>query len=175
MNTKTLILSTTSSSQIQTLNTVVLNDATTLNVILGDVYEDILPTSLKINWGDNNILYYDNDLYKLYRKESIIPEVLYGKFSKIFQTTYSFDYYPSKIATYKQMTSQFLIKYTNKDTTLITIPILIKSSEYFDSVYDIKLISSQILPEDGFKSHKFLTHNGSYIAEVEEPIIKSSI
>lgn len=175
MNTKTLILSTTSSSQIQTLNAVVLNDATTLNVSLGDVYEDIVPASLKINWGDNNILYYDNDLYKIYRTESIIPEVIYGKFSKILQNTYSFDYHPSKTATYKKMTAQFLIKYTNKDTTLITIPILIKSADYFESVYDMKLIASQVLPEDGFKSHKFLTHKGGYIVEVEEPIIKSSI
>jgi hypothetical protein len=110
MNTKTLILSTTSSSYNKVMDTVILNDATVLNISLGDVYEDVLPISLQINWGDNNILYYDNDLYKVYRKESIIPEVIYGKFSKILQDTYSFEYYPSKTATYKKMTAQFLIK-----------------------------------------------------------------
>lgn len=167
MNTKTLILSTNSSSYIEVMDTVIFNDATVLNVTLNDVYEDILPISLQINWGDNNILYYDNDLYKLYKKESIIPEVLYGKFSKILQNTYSFEYYPSKTATYKKMTAQFLIKYTNKDTTLITIPIEIRSADYFESVYDMKLISSHILPDNNIKTHKFLTNKGKYIVEVE--------
>jgi hypothetical protein len=170
MNTKTLILSTTSSSYNKVMDTVILNDATVLNISLGDVYEDVLPISLQINWGDNNILYYDNDLYKVYRKESIIPEVIYGKFSKILKDTYSFEYYPSKTATYKKMTAQFLIKYTNKDTTLITIPIEIRSADYFESVYDMKMISTHILPEDGFKTHKFLTSKGNYVVEVESPM-----
>jgi hypothetical protein len=60
MNTKTLILSTTSSSYIEVMDTMILNDATILNVSLGNLYEDVLPISLQINWGDNNILYYDN-------------------------------------------------------------------------------------------------------------------
>ena len=175
MNTKTLILSTTSSSYNKVMDTVILNDATVLNISLGDVYEDVLPISLQINWGDNNILYYDNDLYKVYRKESIIPEVIYGKFSKILQDTYSFEYYPSKTATYKKMTAQFLIKYTNKDTTLITIPIEIRSADYFESVYDMKMISTHILPEDGFKTHKFLTNKGNYVVEVESPMSENII
>jgi len=175
MNTKTLILSTTSSSYNKVMDTVILNDATVLNISLGDVYEDVLPISLQINWGDNNILYYDNDLYKVYRKESIIPEVIYGKFSKILQDTYSFEYYPSKTATYKKMTAQFLIKYTNKDTTLITIPIEIRSADYFESVYDMKMMSTHILPEDGFKTHKFLTSKGNYVVEVESPMSENII
>jgi hypothetical protein len=167
MNTKTLLLSTASSSYVEVMDTIIFNDATTLNVSLGNLYEDVLPISLQINWGDNNILYYDNDLYKVYKKESIIPEVIYGKFSKILQDTYSFEYYPSKTATYKRMTAQFLLKYTNKDITLITIPIEIRSADYFESVYDMKLISSHVLPEDGVKTHKFLTEKGKYIVEVE--------
>lgn len=170
MNTKTLVLSTISSSYNKTLDTIILNDATTLNVSLGNMYEDVLPLSLKINWGDNNILYYDNDLYKVYKKESIIPEIQYGKFSKILQGTYSFDYYPSKTATYKRMTAQFLIKYTNKDVTLITIPVEIRSADYFESVHDMKIIASNILPDDRLKSHKFLTQKGNYIVEVQDSI-----
>ena len=169
MNTKTLILSTTSSSSIQVLEPIILNDATILNVSFSDVYEDVLPLNLQINWGDNNILYYDNDLYTIYREESIFPEIIYGKFSKIFKNIYSFEYYPSKTATYKKMTAQFLIKYTNKNITLITIPIEIRSADYFESVYDMKLISSHVLPNEGLKSHKFLTYKGNYIVEVEEP------
>jgi len=167
MNTETLILSTTSSSYIKVMDTLILNDATVLNVSLYNLYEDVLPISLQINWGDNNILFYDNDLYKIYKKESIIPEVIYGKFSKILQNTYSFEYHPSKTATYKKMTAQFLIKYTNKDTTLITIPIEIRSADYFESVYDMKLISSHVLPDNNVKTHKFLTDKGKYIVEVE--------
>jgi hypothetical protein len=167
MNTETLILSTTSSSYIKVMDTMILNDVTVLNVSLYNLYEDVLPISLQINWGDNNILFYDNDLYKIYKKESIIPEVMYGKFSKILQNTYSFEYHPSKTATYKKMTAQFLIKYTNKDTTLITIPIEIRSADYFESVYDMKLISSRVLPDNNVKTHKFLTDKGKYIVEVE--------
>jgi hypothetical protein len=165
MNTKTVILSTNSSSFVDVMDTIILNDATTLNVMLGDVYEDVLPISLKINWGDDNILYYDNDLYKNYKTENIILEVVYGKFSKVLQETYSYDYYPSTTHTYKRTKAQFLLEYTNKNKTLITLPIEIRSSDYFESVGDIKMISTHVIPEDNIKLHKFVTDKDSYIVE----------
>lgn len=165
MNTKSIVLSTNSSSYVEVMDTLILNDATTLTVILGDVYEDVLPLSLKINWGDDNILYYDNDLYKNYRNESIINEIIYGKFSKILQQEYSFDYYPSTTHTYKRTKVQFLIEYTNNNKSLITLPIEIRSSDYFESVGDIKMISTHVIPEDNIKLHKFITDKYNYIVE----------
>lgn len=165
MNTKSIVLSTNSSSYVEVMDTLILNDATTLTVILGDVYEDVLPLSLKINWGDDNILYYDNDMYKNYRNESIINEIIYGKFSKILQQEYSFDYYPSTTHTYKRTKVQFLIEYTNNNKSLITLPIEIRSSDYFESVGDIKMISTHVIPEDNIKLHKFITDKYNYIVE----------
>lgn len=165
MNTKSIVLSTNSSSYVEVMDTLILNDATTLTVFLGDVYEDVLPLSLKINWGDDNILYYDNDLYKNYRNESIINEIIYGKFSKILQQEYSFDYYPSTTHTYKRTKVQFLIEYTNNNKSLITLPIEIRSSDYFESVGDIKMISTHVIPEDNIKLHKFITDKYNYIVE----------
>lgn len=165
MNTKSIVLSTNSSSYVEVMDTLILNDATTLTVFLGDVYEDVLPLSLKINWGDDNILYYDNDLYKNYRTESVINEIIYGKFSKILQQEYSFDYYPSTTHTYKRTKVQFLIEYTNNNKTLITLPIEIRSSDYFESVGDIKMISTHVIPEDNIKLHKFITDKYNYIVE----------
>ena len=165
MNTKSIVLSTNSSSYVEVMDTLILNDATTLTVFLGDVYEDVLPLSLKINWGDDNILYYDNDLYKNYRTESVINEIIYGKFSKILQQEYSFDYYPSTTHTYKRTKVQFLIEYTNNNKSLITLPIEIRSSDYFESVGDIKMISTHVIPEDNIKLHKFITDKYNYIVE----------
>jgi hypothetical protein len=34
----------------------------------------------------------------------------------------------------------------------------------------MKMISTHILPEDGFKTHKFLTSKGNYVVEVESPM-----
>ena len=165
MNTKSIALSTNSSSYVEVMDTLILNDATTLTVFLGDVYEDVLPLSLKINWGDDNILYYDNDLYKNYRNESVINEIIYGKFSKLLQQEYSFDYYPSTTHTYKKTKVQFLIEYTNNNKSLITLPIEIRSSDYFESVGDIKMISTHVIPEDNIKLHKFITDKYNYIVE----------
>jgi len=165
MNTKSIVLSTNSSSYVEVMDTLILNDATTLTVFLGDVYEDVLPLSLKINWGDDNILYYDNDLYKNYRNESVINEIIYGKFSKLLQQEYSFDYYPSTTHTYKRTKVQFLIEYTNNNKSLITLPIEIRSSDYFESVGDIKMISTHVIPEDNIKLHKFITDKYNYIVE----------
>jgi hypothetical protein len=165
MNTKSIVLSTNSSSYVEVMDTLILNDATTLTVFLGDVYEDVLPLSLKINWGDDNILYYDNDLYKNYRNESVINEIIYGKFSKLLQQEYSFDYYPSTTHTYKKTKVQFLIEYTNNNKSLITLPIEIRSSDYFESVGDIKMISTHVIPEDNIKLHKFITDKYNYRVE----------
>jgi hypothetical protein len=165
MNTKSIALSTNSSSYVEVMDTLILNDATTLTVFLGDIYEDVLPLSLKINWGDDNILYYDNDLYKNYRNESVINEIIYGKFSKLLQQEYSFDYYPSTTHTYKKTKVQFLIEYTNNNKSLITLPIEIRSSDYFESVGDIKMISTHVIPEDNIKLHKFITDKYNYIVE----------
>ena len=165
MNTRTILLSTNSSSYNEVLDTVFLNDATRLNVVLGNVYEDVVPISLQINWGDDKILYYDTDLYKDYKTDSIINEIIYGKFSKILQDTYSFDYYPSTTHTYKITKAQFLIDYTDNNKSLITIPIQIRSSDYFESVGDLKMISTHVIPEDNTKLHKFITQKNNYIVE----------
>ena len=81
------------------------------------------------------------------------------------QQEYSFDYYPSTTHTYKRTKVQFLIEYTNNNKSLITLPIEIRSSDYFESVGDIKMISTHVIPEDNIKLHKFITDKYNYIVE----------
>ena len=166
MNTKTITLSSTSSSFDYVMDTQILNDATIVNISMRNIYEDVLPLSLSIDWGDGVVLYYDNDLYKKYREESIFDEILKAKFSAILQKTYSYQYYPSKKETYKNITAQFLFHYSDKNKSLITVPFQIKSSDYFESVYDMKMISTNIAPlATNNKNHTFITSKGGYIVE----------
>lgn len=166
MNTKNLSLSSNSTNYTYIGSLLELEDLTTLNVILSGVTESYIPLNLEIDWGDGTIEYFDNNTYKNYREESIINEVLYGKFSSIFQNTYSKIYYPSETTLFKQLSAQFYLKYSNGDTAWFIIPIEIRSYDYFEAIYDLKLLNTTILPlTANNKKHTFATEKDGFIIE----------
>lgn len=166
MNFKTIALSSNSSNYFEVLAEVQLEDMTTIYLNLSGITESTLPLNLKIDWGNNDPQFYDNNTYKKYRTDSILNEILYGKFSSILTQNYENIYYPSETSLYKSLSAQVYIQYGNGDASWFIIPIKIRTSDYFESIYDLKLINSIFLPlTSNTKKHIFTTSKDGYIIE----------
>lgn len=145
MNTYTLSLSSPSSSYISRLDSIYFDDHTKLTLDLSNIRESIIPNYVKINWGLTvDSIIYDNDVYSSGR-----DDINTLRFSKVLNDTYSFEYYPSSTSLYKNLSAQVLVNYTNGDNAWFIIPIQIRTYDYFESIGDIKLINTNILPLSG--------------------------
>ncbi len=166
MNIRTITLSSNTTNYTQILDTLNLEDLTTLNVVLSGVVESYIPLGMDVDWGDGKVIHFDNNTYKNYRTQSIINEVLYGKVSSIFQNEYNNVYYPPEHTLFKNLSAQFYIKYSNGDRAWFIIPIEIRSYDYFEAIYDMKIIDTTILPlTSNNKKHTFATEKDGYIIE----------
>jgi hypothetical protein len=167
MNSKFLSLSSLSSNHTEYSSEYFLNDVTTINLLLSGVDESTIPTTLEISWGDGVVEYYENSLYKDYKTESIFSEILYGKFSKLLSQQYSHVYYPSNSSLYKQLTAQIKMDYVDGSTSSWFVPIKIRSYDYFESIYDLKLIDTKILPiTSNNKEFTFITDAGGFLVQM---------
>lgn len=160
MNTAYLSISSSVTSNTETLPLVVLNDMTTLNVILSGVSEDYLPCFLKINWGDNIEEFFENDVML----NIFSPDTRY---SEVFNKTYSHVYYPSGTSTSKDLSANFYISYCNGDISTFTVPISVVNYDYAQSIEDLTLINT--VSKFDKKIHQFVTKNGGYLIELETP------
>ena len=88
-----------------------------------NVSEEYCPISLSIDWGDGIIDTEQNKLNKDYRKDSIINEVLYGKFSSIFSKDYEHVYSPSTTSLFKTLTAEITMNYANFDELVYVLPL----------------------------------------------------
>jgi hypothetical protein len=167
MNSYTLNLSTNSSSTTQIKSEVTFDDFTTLSINLSGLIETYIPIYLKIDWGDGLDDVYNNSVYKIYRQDSILNEVMYGKFSSIFNTVYTHSYYPSASARYKLLSAQVYVEYSNGQSSWFVQPIKIVTRDYFESIYDIKLINADILPlSSNDKHYQFSVDSGGFLIEM---------
>jgi len=163
MNTYTTYLSSLSSTVV-ILPQIDMDDNSSLNVSLSGVSESFFPLYLNVDWGDGNKKIYNNEIYKLYREESIIPEVLYGKFSSILQKTYQHEYYPSETSLFKSLTAQFLISYTDNTYSWFIQPLKIRTYDFIEATSGVKIIESNILPiSSNSAEHHILTGNGQIL------------
>lgn len=162
MNTYTLKLSTKNTTTISFLNEIVLDDYTELILNVERLSETYLPMYIKIDWGVGKSEIYDNNISK------ITPNTLNViNYSPIFTKKYSFEYYPSPIASYRSLSAQLLVKYVNGDVSWIVIPIQVKTMGYADSINDLTLINTNILPiEENNSEHQLKTLEGNYIIEL---------
>ena len=158
MNAATLTLSSTYTNHVEILSELVLNDLTTLTLSISGLSEDAIPNYLKIDWGDGESHYADNRIYRNYRVESILTEVLQFKVSSILSNNYEHIYYPSSTSLYKNLSAQVYVSYMNGDYAWFIQPISIRSNDYFESIYDLKLLNTTILPiSSNPKEHTLIT------------------
>lgn len=163
MNTYYLYLATTSTSAVQTLPEVEMDDLSTLVLNITGFNETVLPLFLKINWGIGESVIYDNNIYKTGKSQSILD----GHYSPLFMDTYSHVYYPAPDSPSLSLSAQLLVTYATGAVTRITIPIKIETYTYAESIGDLTLINTNILPlEDNLSEHQLKTLSGGYIIEI---------
>jgi hypothetical protein len=160
MNTAYLALSSDNTLTSSILPPLVLNDITTLNVVLTGVSENFLPCFLKTNWGDGNIDFFENDIMlNIYSPIS--------RYSNVLNNSYGHVYYPSVSSTSQSLTATFEISYCNNDVSTFTIPISVVNYNYGQSIEDLKLINT--ISKFDKKIHQFVSKNGGYLIELETP------
>jgi len=168
MNTKSLYFSTSATSVSSTLPEIKLNDLTSVTITLSGISEIQAPLFLTINWGDGEIVRYQSSFTKDYRVDSIIPEILYNKFSSLLSNDQVHVYYPSISARYKKLSAEINIEYVNGDICSIIQPIKIITSDYFESIGDMKHIYTNILQLSGNnKQFLFSVDKGGFLIESE--------
>jgi len=146
MNSYTLSLSSNATSAVEFRSEITFDDHTTLRINLSGLTESFVPIYLNLDWGDGTTEFFNNSLYKVYREDSILNEVIYGKFSSVLNEDYLHSYYPSASARYKLLSAQVYMEYSDGAFSWFVQPIKIVTRDYFESIYDIKLIDTNILP-----------------------------
>ena len=176
MNTYTLILSSTTSTQQVSAGTVDLFNATEVTLQLKDVYSDVFPNYIGIDWGDGSAIYEpDIKIYRDYRTESIFPEVQKGVTPVTFSNNYKHKYYPSTYALKKSLTFKMNIGYVTGGTLRLSIPIVVNSQSYYENVDDIDIIGVDLLNDVNNSSRiTLLTKNNNYLVQLDNKSYKEN-
>ena len=143
MNTYTISLSSNSSNYIKYLSPIFLEDNTTLTILPTNLYSKIIPKYIKIDWGDGNSEIFDNQINIVDRNNIDLFSI-----GSIFNSQYSHEYYPSDSTLYYNLTAQVLLNYSDNTVTWFVIPLIVRTYDYFESIYDMELLGANILPED---------------------------
>ena len=163
MNTYTLNLSTNSTSSYQVLNELKFEDHTKLILNFTNIDKTYLPFFLKIDWGFNNPIIIENDIYN-----DITNQILESNFNNVlFKDEISYEYYPSSTSLYKKLSAQVLVKYSNSEYSYFIVPISIRTYGYTESIGDMELLNTNILPtSDNNAEHQIKTSSSGYIIEL---------
>jgi hypothetical protein len=168
MNTYTIGFASSATALSSTLPEVKLYDLTSVTFVLSGISESEIPMYLRINWGDGESAIFENSFSKDYRVDSIIPEILYNKISSILSNEVSHLYYPSETSRYKLLSAEVNIEYINGDKCSIVQPFKIITSDYFESIGDMKHIYANIMQvSDNNKQFIFSVDKGGFLVEAE--------
>lgn len=168
MNTVDIPFNTIFTSLTTVNDSVTFEDLTTAVFILSGITEDLTPISLTISWGDGSVDKYENSVFKNYRETSIFGEVLYNKFSSIFAEHYTHIYSPSVSARFKKLSAEVMVEYSNGDIASLIQPIEITSGDFYETIGDVKLIKTNLLPLSGNnKQFMLATEIDGFLIETE--------
>lgn len=161
MNSININLSSNNTSFIGTIPLIEMDDFTRLNINVDNISERVLPIYIDIDWGTGDREHHDNDAYNIKNTINLL------NFNPILNNTYSYNYYPSETSLYKLLSAQVAIRYGNGDITWFLIPIKIRTYGYYESIGDLTLINTNILPSDDNSSeHQLKTLRDGYIIEL---------
>ena len=142
MNSFVLSLTSTDSSSTIAMPTVDMFDLTELSLNLAEVYSNIFPNYVAIDWGDDSGLEEPEiTIYRNYKTQSIFPEIRKGASPVFFNEPYKHIYFPSKTALKKEMTMRVNVGYINGQTTKFTIPLNIRTEGYAQTIEDLDLLN----------------------------------
>jgi hypothetical protein len=109
--------------------------------------------TVAIDWGDNNLIEtYNIGLVKNYYNESVINEFLTGVDETVC-VSYYHTYYPIQSSYLVERTCKAIITFLANEQSLFSqstlevyIPLRISQTSYYDSVEELFLVNSQLLP-----------------------------
>ncbi len=178
MNTYTLTISTnkTDINSQKILNQIDLFDFTELTLDIANVYTEIFPNYLSIDWGDGSeTLQPDIKIFRNYRTESIFPELERGITPVTFSNTYTHRYFPSSYALKKSLTFKMNVGYITGETLQLSAPIVVNSQSYYENIDDIDLIGLDLLNnEKNISRVSLLTKNNNYIVQLDNKSYKEN-
>ena len=177
MNTYTLSISTTESEidgPRPALDPIELFDTTKFTLNILNIYSDIFPNYIGIDWGDNTAVFEpDIRIHRDYKTESIFPEMQNGAAPVFLSNTYSHNYFPSNYALKKSVVLKLNIGYITGETTQLSAPITIRTNSYYESVDDLELIGLDLLDTTNNSSRfTFLTKKDDYIVQMDNKSYK---
>jgi len=178
MNTFTLSISSTKEdidSEV-TLDQIDLFDFTEVTLDISNIYTEIFPTYVSINWGDGSEVFNpDIKIYRDYRNESIFPEIQKGVTPVTFSDNYKHKYYPSSYALKKSLTFKMNVGYVTGETLRLNVPIIVNSQSYYENVDDIDIIGVDLLNDSNNTSRvTFLTKKNNYVVQLDNKSFKDN-
>lgn len=178
MNTYTLSISTTKDeiNSQKILNSIELFDLTEFTLDLTNVYTELFPTYLSIDWGDGSeTIQPDIKIYRDYKTESIFPELEKGVTPVTFSNDYVHKYYPSTYALKKSLVFKMNVGYITGETLQLSAPIVVNSQSYYENVDDIDIIGLDLLNGSNNSSRvSFLTKKNNYIVQLDNKSYKEN-
>ena len=176
MNTYTLTVSTTKiqmNSEI-VLGTVDLYNTTRVTLDISNIYSDIFPNYISIDWGDNSpLLEPDLTISRDYRTQSIYPEIQKGGAPVFLTNTYKHIYYPSSYALRKNVTFKMNVGYVTGETTKLSAPVVVNSESYYQSIEDMEIVGLDLLNDANNVSRvSLLTKKDNYIVQLDNKSYK---
>ena len=171
MNTYTLAIS-TNKDRINSsivLDQIDLFDITSFGLDLTDVYSEIFPNYLSIDWGDGSAVEIpDIAIHRDYKTESIFPEINRGAAPVYLIKDYRHIYYPSNYALNKSVVFKLNIGYITGETTQLSAPINVRTNSYFEAIDDLEVIGLDLLSDKNNSSRfTFLAKKDSYILQMD--------
>ena len=178
MNTFNLSISSTKEDMNteQTLNQIDLFDFTEVTLDISNIYTEIFPAYVTINWGDGSDVFNpDIRIYRDYRTESIFPEIQKGATPVTFSTNYKHKYYPSSYALKKSMIFKMNIGYVTGETLRVNVPIIINSQSYYENVDDLDILGVDLLNDESNSSRiTLLSKKNNYIVQFDNKLYKEN-
>ena len=146
MKTYNLSLSTTSTTSTVNYDTVNLFDQTEVSINLSNIFSEVFPYYVVIDWGDGSeVLEPEIKTFISYRTESILDEITKGVSPPFLNTDYKHIYYPSPDSLVKSLTLKIGIQYTTGEITQFNIPVDIRTEGYYENIRDVKLEGVKII------------------------------
>lgn len=178
MNTYTLSISSekTDINAKVNLKKIDLFDLTEVTLDISNIYTEIFPTYLSIDWGDGSeVLQPDIKIYRDYKTESIFPELQKGVTPVTFSNNYVHRYFPSSYALKKSLIFKMNVGYVTGETMQLSAPIVVNSQSYYENVDDIDIIGLDLLNGSNNSSRiSFITKKNNYIVQLDNKSYKEN-
>jgi|TARA_R110002012_G_scaffold320259_1_gene542995 hypothetical protein len=176
MNTHTLAIGTEKAQIDQeiVLGTIHLYSVTEVTLDISDIYSEIFPNYVSIDWGDKSELVEpDLTIYRDYKTQSIYPEIQKGAAPVFLTNTYKHIYYPSSYALKKEVTFKMNVGYVTGETTKISATVVTNSESYYQSVEDMDIVGLDLMDNENNTSRvSLLTQKGNYIVHLDNKSYK---